>query len=305
MKRILKWTKWCDEGGQALVMVAVAMVALMGFTALVIDGGRLYSEKSKLQKALDSAVLAGAQVIRTSGTDPKAVAAAVAQKNGYSLDVEKELTVIGNTIEATKQSEHYPMTFARVIGIPEATVGAKAKAEIGPLKKGYRIAPIAIAQSSVPTSTELTFDNPGGHHGNAGFLDLNGKGANGLAESIIKGGTFEIGTTVAETKTGLDFGPISKAIQKLIESDADKPQCQSVDSADNSCARVITIVVIKTWEDANGKSDLEVVGLAAYWIDKMQGKQIIGHFIKDIAPGEIGEDTEIGENNLYGVKLIE
>jgi Flp pilus assembly protein TadG len=49
-----------DEGAVA-VTVAIVMSVLIGFTALVIDVGSLYTERAKVQTAADSAALAGAQ----------------------------------------------------------------------------------------------------------------------------------------------------------------------------------------------------------------------------------------------------
>ncbi len=47
--------------GQALVTMAVALIALMGFGALAIDVGMMFLAKGELQNAADAAALAGAQ----------------------------------------------------------------------------------------------------------------------------------------------------------------------------------------------------------------------------------------------------
>jgi hypothetical protein len=101
--------------------------------------------------------------------------------------------------------------------------------------------------------------------------------------------------------------PVKDSFQSLIDADSTKPYCQSAATADNSCKRVITIVVIDNWNGCNGQCTRNVVGLAAYWIEKIQGSQIIGQFIKMVSPGDIGDGsgTSIGDWNLYGVKLIE
>ena len=118
MKRLLGLVNLRDESGAVLVIVAISMVALLGFTALVIDGGRLYTEKSKLQKAMDAAVLAGAQGIRTSEVQAKSIARDVSQKNGYSLTQNEELTIVGNSIKAEKEVS-VSMTFAKALGMNE------------------------------------------------------------------------------------------------------------------------------------------------------------------------------------------
>ena len=49
-----------DEHGQTLVLFAVSLVALLGFTAIVTDVGYMYYQKSTLQTAADAAALGGA-----------------------------------------------------------------------------------------------------------------------------------------------------------------------------------------------------------------------------------------------------
>lgn len=48
------------EEGQVLVFLALVMVGLMGFAALALDGGMLFSDRRHAQNAADSASLAGA-----------------------------------------------------------------------------------------------------------------------------------------------------------------------------------------------------------------------------------------------------
>ena len=49
-----------QESGQILIVLAVALVALLGFTALAIDVGMVYSDRRYDQNVADSAALAGA-----------------------------------------------------------------------------------------------------------------------------------------------------------------------------------------------------------------------------------------------------
>ena len=48
------------ESGQVLVIIAIAMVGLAGFTALVVDGGMVYADRRHDQSTADAASLAGA-----------------------------------------------------------------------------------------------------------------------------------------------------------------------------------------------------------------------------------------------------
>ena len=48
------------EKGQVLVIIALAMIAILGITALAIDGSLVYNSRRADQSTADSAVLAGA-----------------------------------------------------------------------------------------------------------------------------------------------------------------------------------------------------------------------------------------------------
>jgi Flp pilus assembly protein TadG len=309
MKKLNKFYNFQDESGGVLVFVAIFIVVLLGFTAVVIDGGRLYTEKSKLQNALDAAVLAGAQGLRTSKARASELAINVSEKNGYKVvESDLEYPTTNDTIKVVKQV-NVPMTFAKVIGINSSTVKATASAKVAPLTKASGIAPIVIEKSSIPSATVLNCGetNPGDLSGNCGYLKSS---ETNLRDAFIKGSTYEV-TKTAETDPGGSVGQVKDAIDYIIASDADKPHCQSASTADNLCKRVMTVVVIENWEDINGnevkgKSTVEVYGFASYWIEKYENKKLFGQFIKMISPGEIGSGgTGIGEYGLYGVKLVE
>src|SRR5438874_7911918 len=51
------------QSGQAVVIVAVAVLVLAGILALALDGGSIYLDKRQLQNAADSAALAGAELL--------------------------------------------------------------------------------------------------------------------------------------------------------------------------------------------------------------------------------------------------
>src|SRR5207237_2500163 len=74
------------ESGQAVVLFAIMMLALLFAVGLAIDAGQLYSAKRAQQEAADAAAFAGAVVLYRQGTVAQAVAAARtdALTNGYS-----------------------------------------------------------------------------------------------------------------------------------------------------------------------------------------------------------------------------
>ena len=73
------------ERGQVLVLVVIGMVALIGITALVVDGGNIFLDYRKAQNAADSAALASA-LARVRGENFVNKANEIAAKNGYNND---------------------------------------------------------------------------------------------------------------------------------------------------------------------------------------------------------------------------
>ena len=51
------------EQGQAIVIMAFALIALLAFAALAIDGGNAYVERRRSQNGADAAALAGARQV--------------------------------------------------------------------------------------------------------------------------------------------------------------------------------------------------------------------------------------------------
>ncbi len=118
-----------SESGQVLVLVAVAMLGLIATLGLVLDGGNLYLQRRALQNAADAGAMAGARELALGHTTAQAEITArdyAQTRNGAQLcdvgfDAEgKEITVVAHT---TAQ-----MTFARVVGLDETTVSARASA---------------------------------------------------------------------------------------------------------------------------------------------------------------------------------
>jgi uncharacterized membrane protein len=66
--------------GQILVLTTLAMVAIIGFAALVVDIGFMYSARRRMQTAADAAAVAGATALR----DGQSVTASA--KNGSSIN---------------------------------------------------------------------------------------------------------------------------------------------------------------------------------------------------------------------------
>lgn len=60
-----------SENGQAIILIVLAMVVLLGLTALAVDGSMIYSDRRLAQSAADSASLAGGSLAAAALEDNK------------------------------------------------------------------------------------------------------------------------------------------------------------------------------------------------------------------------------------------
>jgi len=141
-----------SQRGQTIALVAVSMVSLLAVAALAIDLTTLYVAKGEIQRAADSAALAGAKAFVDSGvtTDPSnANLQSVAQQiaNSYAVAAAFQNNVAGAPaqlvgspaldfslqgnprITVRLQKINLPVFFARIFGNSAATVSATATAE--------------------------------------------------------------------------------------------------------------------------------------------------------------------------------
>jgi hypothetical protein len=94
------------EEGQAVVLFAILMLALLFAVGLAIDAGQLYSAKRTEQEAADAAAFAGAVVLYQQGTGAEAITAARtdAQTNGYISGGGCTLSTAGACYDAATQT---------------------------------------------------------------------------------------------------------------------------------------------------------------------------------------------------------
>ncbi|WP_028784983.1 TadE/TadG family type IV pilus assembly protein [Thalassobacillus devorans] len=302
-----------EESGNALILVALSMVMICGFVALVIDGGSLFFEKSKLQKSLDAAVLAGAQKLQTSQFQAEAVAIEVAQKNGITLngsDIETGNDYIQVTKSVTKN-----LSFATVLGIPSADVAALAKAKVGgKLQRREGIVPVGIESEEFSTEAPYTMHfQPSNKEnepvsGNFGFLDIDTNNQSTLRDGIQDGVEMKISEEMHEwTNTGLKWGQVDQGFQHRINEDADEGRnyCSSYESADDSCERVVIVPIVESYEGSNGKTLVKIIGFASFWIQSVEQHEVVGRFINTVTFGEFSDVDDESTYGISGVKLVQ
>ena len=120
-----------SEKGQALILITFAVVGLVGFGALAIDGGRVLSDRRHAQNAADTAAYSAA-LANAKGQNVTASAENRATSNGYDGgDTNDVIVTITNTPSGVCPStgkditvtiiSDVATTFARVIGRNQVT----------------------------------------------------------------------------------------------------------------------------------------------------------------------------------------
>jgi len=145
MKKV-KIMKTPKEKGQIIVMIAVGIIALVAFSALVLDGGMLYLTRREMQTAADSAAIAAASVFceeKSSVNDAIATGEEYAITNGADSDGVDVHQITGSKFyaSATKNVDTF---FAGLIGYNQVDVFAEAAAVCG-ASVGIRLMPVAFA----------------------------------------------------------------------------------------------------------------------------------------------------------------
>lgn len=91
--------KRTSENGQAIVLIVLAIIAIFGFAALAVDGGRIYAERRRAQSAADAAALAAAYTAANSELHgPISVFDAAAEKAFQTIN-ENDYLVIKDELE--------------------------------------------------------------------------------------------------------------------------------------------------------------------------------------------------------------
>ncbi|WP_226760358.1 pilus assembly protein TadG-related protein [Arthrobacter sp. SO3] len=156
-----------NERGVIAPLAAILMVALLGFGALAVDVGAMYSEKTQLQNGADAAALGVAQACAKTpcAVDQKVKAAPLA--NGNALDGSSNVvsaTVNAGTVDVTTETpagaggEHFSLYLARVLGINSVEIQASAQAKFGGISAG-NVLPLSFSkcESDPSFSKDLQF----------------------------------------------------------------------------------------------------------------------------------------------------
>lgn len=289
--------------GNAAIILVIAFMALLGFTALALDIGNVYINKVKLSNALDSAALSACLELPENPSKAFEIAHEYLEKNGIEpsrtniniSDDNKQIEIEGNL-----DVEYF---FAKAIGFKGTKVYANTKAAIGPVKSvkgGLRPFAVVAYDFSYGDRVILKEDAGDGYHGNYGVVALGGFGANVFRINALYGydGKISVGDLI-DTEPGNMAGVVND-IRNYINADPYTFQNFNRDSR-----RLWTLPLVNTLE-VDGRKKVLVVGFAEFFVEDIQKKsgkaEITGRFIRYVRSGEI--DFNLLDTGLYAAKLI-
>jgi Putative Flp pilus-assembly TadE/G-like len=286
--------------GQSLFIVIVALPAIIGSLALVVDIGNLYYNKLCMQTAMDSGVLAGALYLPSDPSQAESVAKNYAILNGLKGDEITSVSVTPDDKAVTMTSSRkIPCYFCAVLGEGTAYAAtsassssgwgglqASATALIEPIRSARGVVPIGLdSRTSVSYGTEVHLKAGQLGPGNWGPLALGANGADNYENNVQNGypGTLSIGDW-PETETGNITGPTEAAIDNRISIGQNQYSTGTFEHHNLGDPRVMLIPIVD-YADDNGKSPVPVVGFAAVWVVSVDGQgDITCYFIQQSMP---------------------
>jgi hypothetical protein len=304
-----------SESGQAIVLMALSLVVIMGMAALVVDVGNWYHTKRRLQGTADAAALAGAQLLPQDSPGAQAMALSYADKNGGDVagaDITVTSTLQQDDTISVRARKTDAGVFSNMLGIASADISARAKARVGPPVQAKHVAPMVVycdhplihncSGDSTPDFGEdhpTTMDyDPMGAPGAYGMLNLDGgsgtPGSSDEAEWILHGFNRYLPTGDYRSDPGAKFS--SSNIQDALQ------------------ARKGTALLFPVFRQLDGTGQnavYEIIGWIGFHLNtfEVHGNNAVlhGYFTEFIAIGILAGSGGggSGPSSSFGVKSIQ
>jgi Flp pilus assembly protein TadG len=307
--------------GQIAVILAIVLPVIFGAIALGADFAVMYFNWVQLQKAADSAALAGAGYLPANTIGANSAASTYAKLNGRTGDT-VDVTVDNSATPQwvrVQMSRVVPYSFGRALGLTSATLNVLAKAGITSINAatglGGHFLPIGLDCPAGPSScpapgTQVTLLSGQIGPGDWGTLQL--PGMNGVSDTeqvthngwvssdpsnpnevIVanpnQGSCATAGPSCVNMQPG--NGDVKKAAAGIQDRLADSQGMDLDDSAANpnpGDPRVVQLPMVD-FAGVHGKSTaVPVLGFAEVWIDRVNNDDSITvTFIQAVSPGNI------------------
>ncbi|MET4093204.1 pilus assembly protein TadG-related protein [Arthrobacter sp. UYCu712] len=275
------------ERGGISVIVAILMVVLLGFAALAVDIGMLYSERTQLRNGSDAAALAVAQKCAKDANDPEcsatsALARSLASSNAgdglsnvQSLTLDKAartVTVTAGAQEAGKEPNQVSLFFARALGINTTEVAAASTVQWGSPLAGPTAFPVTFSICQVQNHVDRTLQLLQNHGSNANpdcFYGPSGAPVSGgfgwlTSEPGVCGGLIDLDVAEAGSDPGNSGAPdVCLAILQRWATDM--------------TAGKDVVVLLPVFDEVSGTGSGAVYGLKSFAAFKVQGWKFSGN----------------------------
>jgi len=302
-----------DERGQAIVLMTLSLVVIMGMATLVLDVGNWYHTKRRLQGTADAAALAGAQLLPNDSSGAQSQALAYANKNGGDVaggNITVSSTVLSNDTISVRARKTDPGIFSSIFGIASADIDARAKARVGPPTRARYVAPMVVDcehplihncdGDSMPdfgVNTTMDYD-PMGAPGAYGMLNLEGgngtPGSSDEAGWILHGFDKYLGLGNYKSDPGAKFS--SNNIQDALEARR---------------GTVLLFPVFRVLSGTGQNAIYEIIGWIGFNLTTFEvhgnNATLHGYFTEFIAQGILASTGggESGPSSSFGVKSIQ
>jgi len=341
------------QKGFVLVVLALLLVVLIGFLALAVDIGVLYSARTSAQEVADAAALAGAFTFINDTQSPQPQTASsnalqVALNNSVlgqpvaAADVNVNVDVANRRVAVDVQSTQNTY-FARALGVQTANVGVEAVAEAAANSTGTACAKpwfipntvfgaggacaacaanqvlisggqvTAFGQSKIGQQFTLRSQIPSSAIAPGQFYAIRLPGSSGAndyrnniatcANAYVRCGDFY------STENGNMVGPTKQGVNDLIGN-------PSTDTWTGTVGRYLTsygfsdtsknIAVAPVWDACgtagfcpsgnfpSGSATVRIIGFAAFFLDGIQGNDLVAHLINVSSCGASGTPGDTG-----------
>jgi hypothetical protein len=322
-----------NESGQAVVLLVLFMLGLLGMCALVMDVGLWYQARRSVQASADAAALAGASQLPAGWTAAESTAAAMYARNGRPEDgvtiVRARRGIADDSVVVTAERS-VPSFFAGLLGPDRVTVRARARATLRSYTRsgpGDSVMPWGIMRDQFVAGATYGIYTDGSSPNN-GALSLpigsggDCPGTTGASDyrDTIAGDQHACPVSigqVVEPKTGQNAGPTRQGVGDRIPTY--HPVSEIVDLADGRPARLldeaspqlVKIPIIENVDGTtiwpNGSGSVRVVGFAWFVITAVRenGRRVEGVFVRAQTSGANATGDWDPASSIYTVMLTE
>jgi hypothetical protein len=312
-----------DEKGNVIAFTAITMLVFIGFLSLGIDVGTMMVARNQLQATADAAALAGATGLLFSQGEAINRAIQLGADNtclNQSVQISPADVTFPTTSRVRVQANQtINLNFAGVIGIPTANISAVAVAEAGTIIGTGGLKPWAVPYFDWDIGTPVVIKSGvlGAPASGPGYfypvdfppLELGTPipGAQQYEDNILNGSNIEIsiGQTL-QVEPGNMVGPTQQGVNYLINQDFnaywDGSGVANSSYPGYSSPRIVKVPLYDPdLPPDSGRNTVSIIGLAAFFIIDIQGRDVTGVFIEITTGGTLGN----GFSFLKGVKLVQ